>query len=349
MGSLTGRVCRDAPPRPVRDKMADKSINVGHDNLGIINQGDHNTIYQVTNHYHNQHNHSISIPDIYNASIVSIHNADNQIIATGSLVTSNYIITTYTNISNSDTFTVTFALRTPKSSFEATLIEHDEAYNIALLQIDSDTPFSVPLITAHYGEGFVAYGFDTPNGEWIEGEYKGSLANASHQIITQKPIGSGFGGSPIWDIANGGISGVMIDAHSMIPIAKVLESFSIIDDELKAFQNPYKGLFHFDYEDRERFYGREDEIAKITHELKSTKLYTIIGASGSGKSSLLFAGVVPCIKDNDNILHFRPSNQVFYNLSRSLLANESSTITERIKETKVLEQSLITGEIGLDE
>ncbi len=304
--------------------------------------------YHVTQIYKKlDGNHAIIIPDIYNASIVSIHNANGKIIATGSLVTSNCIITTYANIANSDTLTVTFALRSPQTSFEATLIEHNQALNIALLKIESDTPFSIPLIPAQYGEGFVAYGFDTPNGEWIEGEYKGSLANALQQITTQKPIYSGFSGSPIWDIHSGGISGMMNDRDSMIPIAKVLESFAVIDDELKAFQNPYKGLFSFGYEDRANFYGRDEEIAKIVMELESTKLYTIMGASGSGKSSLLFAGVVPHIQSQDNIIEFRPSNQLFDTLANLFVPYLYSDPIEQESHREELTTKLKSGEIKL--
>jgi len=339
--------------------MANQNISVNGNNDGIINQGDYNTI-NVINHYHNTNNQAISIPDIYNASIVSISNSENQIIATGFLVSSRYIITTYQNIATFEQLTVTFALRDPQTSFEAKVIDSNETHNIALLQIDNSEPFTIPLITAQYGEGFVVYGFGTASSEWIEGAYKGKLAGGLHQITTQKPISSGFSGAPVWDIANSGISGVMVDALSMIPISKVLESFSVVDDELRAFHNPYKGLFHFGYEDRANFYGRDEEIAQITKALESTPLYTIMGASGSGKSSLLFAGVVPQLKANHTIITFRPTAEVFKSLAKVFIGSEASTsqgdtkvslpiITQQIKEIKTLANDLATQTIGLDE
>jgi len=233
----------DNSPIVQQNHSGSEGDNVGRDkniynNQRTIHAKNYIENYQVAQIYKKlDGSHTITIPDIYNASIVSIHNANGKIIATGSLVASNYIITTYQNIAYLDNLTITFALRSPQSSFEATLIDFNETYNIALLQIKSDTPFSVPLITAHYGEGFVVYGFDTPTGEWIEGEYKGSLANGLWQITIPKPIGSGFSGSPIWDFTNGGISGVMNDAHSMIPIQKVIDSFKPLKEALRL-ENP---------------------------------------------------------------------------------------------------------------
>jgi WD40 repeat protein/class 3 adenylate cyclase len=60
---------------------------------------------------------------------------------------------------------------------------------------------------------------------------------------------------------------------------------------------PFKGLQFFDVEDSELFFGREKLTAKLLHRLHETKfLSVIIGASGSGKSSLVRAGLVPAIK-----------------------------------------------------
>ncbi|HEU0293828.1 MAG TPA: hypothetical protein VFR47_13895, partial [Anaerolineales bacterium] len=60
---------------------------------------------------------------------------------------------------------------------------------------------------------------------------------------------------------------------------------------------PFKGLQFFDVEDSELFFGREAVTAKLAHRLQDADfLSIIIGASGSGKSSLVRAGLVPVIK-----------------------------------------------------
>lgn len=60
---------------------------------------------------------------------------------------------------------------------------------------------------------------------------------------------------------------------------------------------PFKGLEYFDEQDAELFYGREELTAKLTAALRASKfLAVVVGASGSGKSSVVRAGVVPALK-----------------------------------------------------
>ncbi len=57
--------------------------------------------------------------------------------------------------------------------------------------------------------------------------------------------------------------------------------------------NPYKGLATFTSDDANHFYGRDDEIGTIFERLETSSFLALIGASGSGKSSLMLAGVIP--------------------------------------------------------
>ena len=59
---------------------------------------------------------------------------------------------------------------------------------------------------------------------------------------------------------------------------------------------PYLGLQYFDVDDTSRFFGREKLTAQIINRLHHTRFLAIVGASGSGKSSLLRAGVVDAIQ-----------------------------------------------------
>src|SRR4030095_12164099 len=70
---------------------------------------------------------------------------------------------------------------------------------------------------------------------------------------------------------------------------------------------PYKGLNYFDESDADLFVGRETLTAKLTEHVLSftssesqhkTRFLAIVGASGSGKSSLVRAGVVPALRWN---------------------------------------------------
>ncbi|MEW5986826.1 MAG: BTAD domain-containing putative transcriptional regulator [Chloroflexota bacterium] len=59
---------------------------------------------------------------------------------------------------------------------------------------------------------------------------------------------------------------------------------------------PYKGMQYFDLTDAEIFFGREILTAKLVKRLQEHRfLAVIVGASGSGKSSVLRAGLVPAL------------------------------------------------------
>ena len=64
---------------------------------------------------------------------------------------------------------------------------------------------------------------------------------------------------------------------------------------------PYKGLFYFDESDAEIFFGRENLTVSLVERLLSGleadhRFLTVIGASGSGKSSLVRAGLIPALR-----------------------------------------------------
>lgn len=59
---------------------------------------------------------------------------------------------------------------------------------------------------------------------------------------------------------------------------------------------PYKGLQYFSEQDADQFFGRELLTARVVNRLVGTRFLAIIGASGSGKSSLVRAGVIPAFR-----------------------------------------------------
>jgi hypothetical protein len=91
---------------------------------------------------------------------------------------------------------------------------------------------------------------------------------------------------------------------------------------------PYRGLFPFREENAEFFFGRdrflagEDEskpgLIKVVH---TQPLVPVIGASGSGKSSVIFAGLVPKLRLEGTWLidTFRPQRQPFEQLASALV------------------------------
>ncbi len=104
---------------------------------------------------------------------------------------------------------------------------------------------------------------------------------------------------------------------------------------------PYKGLNYFDETDADLFVGREDLTSKLVERvisLTSTGLprmerfLAVVGASGSGKSSLVRAGIIPALrwnkKSTDWQIHvFTPTAHPLESLAISL-TRENSSITQ---------------------
>lgn len=59
---------------------------------------------------------------------------------------------------------------------------------------------------------------------------------------------------------------------------------------------PYVGLDAFAEEQRSVFFGRERLVQEALHSLETSRLLVIVGPSGSGKSSLVLAGLLPALK-----------------------------------------------------
>jgi len=69
-----------------------------------------------------------------------------------------------------------------------------------------------------------------------------------------------------------------------------------LDDLDESAESPYKGLEYYDEGDAELFFGRERLIATLLDALRGQSLLAVVGASGSGKSSVVRAGVVPVLR-----------------------------------------------------
>jgi WD40 repeat protein/DNA-binding SARP family transcriptional activator len=66
-----------------------------------------------------------------------------------------------------------------------------------------------------------------------------------------------------------------------------------IQPERIEVDNPYKGLQAFQELDAADFYGRDVFIERLVQAINQQPLVTVLGPSGSGKSSLIFAGLLP--------------------------------------------------------
>ncbi len=68
--------------------------------------------------------------------------------------------------------------------------------------------------------------------------------------------------------------------------------------------SPFRGLVPLGVGDRDRFFGRDAEIEELKSRIEGptrTDFILIVGASGSGKSSLVGAGLLPALIEDENI------------------------------------------------
>ncbi|MGK7879172.1 MAG: TIR domain-containing protein [Crocosphaera sp.] len=96
---------------------------------------------------------------------------------------------------------------------------------------------------------------------------------------------------------------VGLDATAQEKWEKVIERLckdidTATPKEAKIPDCPYPGMVPFSEDDSQRFFGRSQEIKELLNRLHSSPFLTVIGPSGSGKSSLVFAGLIPALRES---------------------------------------------------
>ncbi|MDF5723121.1 MAG: CHAT domain-containing protein [Rhizonema sp. PD37] len=100
--------------------------------------------------------------------------------------------------------------------------------------------------------------------------------------------------------------------------------------------NPYLGLAAFTEVDAAFFFGREIFVNGLVEAVNKQPLVGVIGPSGSGKSSVVYAGLFPKLRITGNWLieSIRPGDQPFYQLASVLvrLLEPSAGETAQLRE-----------------
>ncbi|MBD2471991.1 caspase family protein [Nostoc sp. FACHB-145] len=116
---------------------------------------------------------------------------------------------------------------------------------------------------------------------------------------------------------------------------------------LNEENNPYRGLKSYEEQHSQLFFGRDELIKQLYERVLHPKnpLTVVLGVSGSGKSSLVKAGLIPYIKTNHNedwyiIPTFRPGESPFAALAEVIAIN-TEVSESKIEVIKSLSQTLI--------
>lgn len=123
-----------------------------------------------------------------------------------------------------------------------------------------------------------------------------------------------------------------------------------------AVENPFIGLQSFPKEKKERFCGRDKEVQEVLRKLKTTRFLAIVGASGSGKTSMIQAGIIPELEDGFEgqggtkwgIAKFTPGRNPIGNMATALA--QRNVLSPDIKaepNSNKIEETLRRSSLGL--
>ena len=129
-----------------------------------------------------------------------------------------------------------------------------------------------------------------------------------------------------------------------------------------VFEQPFPGLRPYDMHDAPLFFGRHTHVAEMISLLERQRFMAVVGASGSGKSSLVRAGLLPAIRDgfvavdsdpSDDawcIVICRPGDDPYRALAESLVdrvLGESLNATAQRERVSQAEAALRASQYGL--
>jgi uncharacterized protein YjbI with pentapeptide repeats len=116
---------------------------------------------------------------------------------------------------------------------------------------------------------------------------------------------------------------------------------------------PYRGLLYFREEDAPFFFGREEATIQLVRAVEQHTLIAVVGASGSGKSSVVRAGLVPALRKSTlrvwEIATIVPTDRPIHALAAvvmPLLEPDMSEI-DRLIETNKLADALLQKDVML--
>src|SRR5260221_1616222 len=92
--------------------------------------------------------------------------------------------------------------------------------------------------------------------------------------------------------------GDIVGGDNIVNITTTIQiSAEVVTTRPLIVASPYRGLDRFEDRDKALFFGRDQLIKSLLTQLSSTSILLVLGASGSGKSSLIRAGLLPALSE----------------------------------------------------
>lgn len=133
-------------------------------------------------------------------------------------------------------------------------------------------------------------GFD--DGRWLTGTLLGRQGTGWVQVEVDGVVRRGYSGAPVWDEDAGGVVGMLV-AGTREGTAFLIPGSDLGPEWARAAPEPYRGLVPFQEQDEALFHGRGGDVARLVEHVAHRGFALVAGPSGSGKSSLVRAGLVP--------------------------------------------------------
>ena len=117
----------------------------------------------------------------------------------------------------------------------------------------------------------------------------------------------------------------------------------------RKHRNPFPGLRPFNFDEGHLFFGREDHSDEVLRRLAKNKFVAVMGASGTGKSSLIYCGLIPMLyggymtKAGSNwvVIASKPGSDPIGNLAESLV-NQIPPDSFEVSMNKEIQKSIIS-------
>jgi len=184
------------------------------------------------------------------------------------------------------------------------------AGDVAVLRLNAPVPEAGPVRLAmadglwNHRAGVFGLPTGRPGGVWHSGLLKAPQASGQIQMNLDLASGGyvvspGFSGSPVWDETLEAVAGMVVIAEEgvppvsyLIPTERLAAAWPRLR-ELALPPSPFRSLKPFEESDQAVFHGRQEDAERIAEAVARRRWTTLIGPTGSGKSSLARAGVVP--------------------------------------------------------
>ncbi|MFD0200307.1 MULTISPECIES: nSTAND1 domain-containing NTPase [Saccharothrix] len=200
---------------------------------------------------------------------------------------------------------------------------------------DGAEPVQLVDVDEPWGLAFRTFGFPKgrPGGDWAGGVLADVQATGWLQLEAERQTGRrvqpGYSGAPVWIEATGAVGGMVVAADQgdadrvayVIPTGALVRAWPEVLAELAVPVTPYRGLNAFRAVDHDIFFGRDELVDRLVAAVLARPLTAVVGASGSGKSSIAHAGVVARLDGRAGlrVVALRPRQDPFSELAAALL------------------------------